>query len=1584
MMMQAIWICVHLHGASSSASSVVGNTAAMTIRQVVSLAFGKVSSSIEAKHVGVLVFQELCFMSREENGVWLKRSTISPMSTALAVELLEAVLTSHAKLFREDAEFNAIMKQHVCSLVQSALEMGCNDRSANGGASSGSSSLSINTGVGNPFFPLLVRAMRLASTVLCNFCDCLPNECEVILSSLLEIVATGSYSLGVNVSAKSPGKLAEAKAILGGSSANMNLAKEAKNFLTHTSANSSSSSAPNAIGGLGGGNFVTWPVMLSLEVLNRLCLEATMIAAMSNTPEGGLLVAITKTTSSVIATSPPVDFKPQGNDTIMTPRSGLELINDQDLPPLQQFYSAVRVAVICQCNLLASVYELSRAKDDPTWSAKLANDCIMIATPSVLSSLNCVMRYCREVDLITMSLKSYHVLATIASRLRTNMQAHSETAEICKNMTEVVLACIRALCTFSFPLPDGIRGNAKSTLSNGQGSSNTSSDYTEETLSDDGESCLVVVSWREVHAMKALFGAAHIMEEELSEREWCVLLEGFEIVMGLTDPKLKNGQQKITTKSYRLSAVQMEDEDVEQQLVMLANSIADFFRDALKLSSAALRKLLAAVQKVAWDEVGFPLPSSQAITRAVSPSAKMSATSASEDDAVLAWTAVDSADGLNAHQLKIYHNFLGVGLNGTGSLVPWFTLRMLTQLALSSKRCFEEVMHELILMTTFVPQPPLSASQFPQLNQFQVFTTDSVLKLMQTALQNVVNSLSPTAKVPNEATLAEIEAFERAHASVPHVFDQQELFRPLLLLIRSELKDRTLSGILELLNSSGHLVNTGWSLILGAIQEAGEVGDHKTQVIAFKCLRLIVDDLLVSIPTMYIPNCIRCIGRFGACAKDVNISLTAVNELWSVADVVGKQTIRQGRESAPSGSGHWGCLFREFSNVALDDRAEVRNCAVNTLFQAAVTYGAQFSLDEWKLFIDDTVLPLANKLSESKPAAATSPVRPSTSDIKSRGGGYMLHHSRDSAEKQWNESRVLMLTGISRVLQINWHFLVAHSAWFSSVWRQLLQLVAANAEAGISKEVVLAAVNALQTLLQVSSAGDFDQITQAQPVRAGAGMRVVGGALVSSTAGAQSPGGSKRASMFPPTVRCDPVLWEEAFNQLLGLCDRRHRAAAATALESWKEEDEQDIASAVVSVLVTLYSQSKEFEFKDVRNVDRMLDLFEALVARHVIRNDSGVKTVTNITSNSLQSRVLNAFEDCGSFASHPQVHKKMVDQLVNYVRLSLGKELVFFTRHALTSLAKLYASVSVDARRECFLGVLSCIQPFLIFDDEATKRNGSELSTSDPEAALPRQKSAAEKAATQLWKYALRVLLVLISSGLAAAHLAEMYWRPLIATVERFVRPHDGVFPLCVQSEEDEVLFLSVLECVVGSVVALLTNSPEIKRDAGREYVEFCSELMALLCSGVDAAQHNKAFIRCCVRQLATLCIQQEDPELAATAQTRLVGCCITAMSTFSSRERSTDRSGAPPGESEVPVASTASLEAAEAAREQVVIVLSSASEIGLHPRSIMTMFPALCDCILSPDLEVRTIVHAVLTSGQVSEQCLQLMDARDLRSQS
>jgi len=63
-------------------------------------------------------------------------------------------------------------------------------------------------------------------------------------------------------------------------------------------------------------------------------------------------------------------------------------------------------------------------------------------------------------------------------------------------------------------------------------------------------------------------------------------------------------------------------------------------------------------------------------------------------------------------------------------------------------------------------------------------------------------------------------------------------------------------------------------------------------------------------------------------------------------------------------------------------------------------------------------------------------------------------------------------------------------------------------------------------------------------------------------------------------------------------------------------------------------------------------------------------------------------------------------------------------------------------------------------------------------------------------------------------------------------------------------------------------------------------------------------------------------------------------------------------------------------------VVLLTSALEVELQPRSLMEMYPALCGCISSSDLDVRQLVQRLLLSGRMAEFCLELMDAWERQS--
>lgn len=84
--------------------------------------------------------------------------------------------------------------------------------------------------------------------------------------------------------------------------------------------------------------------------------------------------------------------------------------------------------------------------------------------------------------------------------------------------------------------------------------------------------------------------------------------------------------------------------------------------------------------------------------------------------------------------------------------------------------------------------------------------------------------------------------------------------------------------------------------------------------------------------------------------------------------------------------------------------------------------------------------------------------------------GMMVHYSRNTAEKQWDETRVIMLTGVARVFT-SYEVPLLLEPDFLRAWALVLQHVQASAKES-SNEVSLAATQALQELFRLSPESD--------------------------------------------------------------------------------------------------------------------------------------------------------------------------------------------------------------------------------------------------------------------------------------------------------------------------------------------------------------------------------------------------------------------------------------------------------------------------------------------------------------------------------
>mmetsp|Transcript_31656 Transcript_31656/g.66573 ORF Transcript_31656/g.66573 Transcript_31656/m.66573 type:complete len:2054 (-) Transcript_31656:369-6530(-) len=268
--------------------------------------------------------------------------------------------------------------------------------------------------------------------------------------------------------------------------------------------------------------------------------------------------------------------------------------------------------------------------------------------------------------------------------------------------------------------------------------------------------------------------------------------------------------------------------------------------------------------------------------------------------------------------------------------------------------------------------------------------------------------------------------------------------------------------------------------------------------LAFQCLKLILDDFLEPMATSSDSPLksteardaiLDCCVAFGKSQHDVNTSLTATGHLWSLAD----------RDSSP---GTLDVVLSKLAFLAMDDRPELRNCSVNTLFSCVVGLGDRFTDEQWEECLNNTIFGILSSIysaineSENKKAGVN-------------GGGssearykVAVHHSRDSVSKRWATTQILVLRGLERVLRLFFPRLLgtlldtSQGLWFLQTWKDSLRVSFDCAILSGERETLdmrLAGVELMTLCAQLSSkAGIAAAGTSA---RVGTNMEVVGGAL---------------------------------------------------------------------------------------------------------------------------------------------------------------------------------------------------------------------------------------------------------------------------------------------------------------------------------------------------------------------------------------------------------------------------------------------------------------------------------------------------------
>ena len=230
--------------------------------------------------------------------------------------------------------------------------------------------------------------------------------------------------------------------------------------------------------------------------------------------------------------------------------------------------------------------------------------------------------------------------------------------------------------------------------------------------------------------------------------------------------------------------------------------------------------------------------------------------------------------------------------------------------------------------------------------------------------------------------------------------------------------------------------------------------------------------------------CIDTLAAFGHQTEDLNIALTSVGLLWNISDFI-QQSLRdlsQGNapqttaEENASGavgeivllfpdpelsysnlSGLWMLLLFKISTLCSDVRPEVRNGAIQTLLRTIQINASGLDMRAWRQCVWRILLPLLGNIQ----AASCRKIEEVPEPVNT--GAFVMRN--DSPTKQWDETHVLLYSGLSDVFQ-NFFLQLIRLDDYLEAWVFLMEHLE-TASLFSSPDVAIAALKGIQTMMKV-------------------------------------------------------------------------------------------------------------------------------------------------------------------------------------------------------------------------------------------------------------------------------------------------------------------------------------------------------------------------------------------------------------------------------------------------------------------------------------------------------------------------------------
>ena len=651
-----------------------------------------------------------------------------------------------------------------------------------------------------------------------------------------------------------------------------------------------------------------------------------------------------------------------------------------------------------------------------------------------------------------------------------------------------------------------------------------------------------------------------------------------------------------------------------------------------------------------------------------------------------------------------------------------------------------------------------------------------------------------------------------------------------------------LEALYSILESTGHkLENETWVKIVKAIatvpSEEHASNDWTVACqIGFRCLKLIVDDFLEEAAKSARSALLECCSSFGSARHDLNTSLTAIGLLWTIAD-------------QDSGTKSVDRALAKLVLLSGDPRAEVRNCSVNTLFSCIVGRGQKFTGKQWESCICRTIFGVYD--------TATSDTGSNDASLKdeSTKSRYQVsvHHSRDSADKQWVATQALVLKGMCRLLRNFFDDLLKttdatvaekETPWFDKAWSKILgwAFEASTQEGGRDTlDLRNSGVELMVLCNQLAcTAGIHAAIT---PARVGTNMEVINGALRSVGSPERGRNGTIRERVYSSDV---VEMWREnlfldAFDNLEEFREHLESETEQTAI---LEPTQIQVLTKFANELSKLYDCCKQNEFKEDITLSNH-STFESLLApalpsptendAMVVRYVRVVRTIAQITSSGKDSRFLSQAQRACMDNLKTMATDGSPEALLNLTVLSSAaffaerepqgkcKKGVDILSHEMSStLLECYKSKALTD--PCKVLILTRLLSLFLSDNHGLVENGTIGTSYKLLVPILQEGLKSAKAISQ-------------ESAQATKNLLDNVWERMCLTLSRMLSPSIGK-----SSEQDSILHPADLIDIVNAATDNVPSSYSF--DICTIVISGASRCLETVKKGRLSAEENEDFL--------------------------------------------------------------------------------------------------------------------------------------------